>query len=289
MRRVIGNSGIEVNAIGLGGMPLSIQGRPDERTALAVISAFVENGGDFIDTAISYCLDNDDLGHNERLDRESARGARPARRGRRDQRRAHAAATAAGTSMRRRSGCGAAASRACAISAEPISLYYLHAVDSAVPFADSLGELVKLKDEGKIVNIGLSNVSAKQLDEGLELAPIAAVQNRCNLFERRDFDNGLVEHCRKLGVAYVPYSPVGGHFGHRRVAQDATLARIAAKHSATSVRGRARVAARARAPRAADPRSDEGRERHGQPRRRAHRARRGRPRRRSTLSASRPR
>src|SRR5882672_5396284 len=67
MRRVIGSGGREVNRIGLGGMPLSIQGRPDERTALAVIRAFVENGGDFVDTAISYCLDNTDLGHNERL------------------------------------------------------------------------------------------------------------------------------------------------------------------------------------------------------------------------------
>ena len=232
MRRVIGDSGIEVNAIGLGCMPLSIQGRPDESTALAVITAFVENGGDFIDTAISYCLDNDDLGHNERLIAKAL-----AALGRRDV----VVATKGGlTRPRGRWDVDASPQwlrRCCEQSAldlgGPISLYYLHAVDSAVPFADSLGELVKLKDEGKIVNIGLSNVSAKQLDDGLELAPIAAVQNRCNLFERRDFDNGLVEHCRKLGVAYVPYSPVGGHFGHRRVAQDATLARIAAKHSAT--------------------------------------------------------
>src|SRR6187399_783585 len=232
MRRGIGDSGIEVNAIGLGCMPLSIQGRPDESTALAVITAFVENGGDFIDTAISYCLDNDDLGHNERLIAKAL-----AALGRRDV----VVATKGGlTRPRGRWDVDASPQwlrRCCEQSARdlggPISLYYLHAVDSAVPFADSLGELVKLKDEGKIVNIGLSNVTAKQLDDGLELAPIAAVQNRCNLFERRDFDNGLVEHCRKLGVAYVPYSPVGGHFGHRRVAQDATLARIAAKHSAT--------------------------------------------------------
>ena len=62
MRRRIGNGGMEVNAIGLGGMPLSIQGRPDERTALAVIGSFVAGGGDFIDTAISYCFDEADFG-----------------------------------------------------------------------------------------------------------------------------------------------------------------------------------------------------------------------------------
>jgi aryl-alcohol dehydrogenase-like predicted oxidoreductase len=67
MKRILGNSGLEVAPIGLGGMPLSIQGRPDERTALAVIEAFIAGGGNHIDTAISYCLDEHDFGHNERL------------------------------------------------------------------------------------------------------------------------------------------------------------------------------------------------------------------------------
>ena len=197
-----------------------------------MITAFVENGGDFIDTAISYCLDNDDLGHNERLIAKAL-----AALGRRDVVVARPKAgsrgrAAAGTSMRRRSGCGAAASRARAISGGPISLP-LHAVISAVPFADSLGELVKLKDEGKIVNIGLSNVSAKQLDDGLGLAPIAAVPESLQPVRTTRFRQRARRALPELGVAYVPYSPVGGHFGHRRVAQDATLARIAAKHSAT--------------------------------------------------------
>jgi aryl-alcohol dehydrogenase-like predicted oxidoreductase len=232
MRRAVGNTGLRVNSIGLGGMPLSIQGRPDERTGLAVIIAFVENGGDFIDTAISYCLDNTDLGHNERLIAK-ALGAL----GRRDV----TVATKGGlTRPGGRWEVDASPQwlrHCCEQSARdlgaPIPLYYLHAVDDAVPLADSVGELVKLRNEGKITHIGLSNVSAKQLDEALRLTPIAAVQNRCNLFDRRDFDNGLIERCRELGIAYVPYSPVGGHSGHRRVAQDVTLARLAAKHSTT--------------------------------------------------------
>lgn len=232
MRRVIGSTGIEVNAIGLGCMPLSIQGRPDERTGLAVIRAFVENGGDFIDTAISYCLDNEDLGHNERLIAKALATSK---------RRDVVVATKGGlTRPAGRWDVDASPQwlrRCCEQSVrdlgQTIPLYYLHAVDAAVPLADSVGELVKLRDEGKIVALGLSNVSAKQLDEALKITPIAAVQNRCNLFDRRDFDSGLVEHCRTLGIAYVPYSPVGGHFGHRRVAQDATLARVAAKHATT--------------------------------------------------------
>ncbi len=135
--------------------------------------------------------------------------------------------------MRARTGCATAASTASATSAARFRLYYLHAVDRAVPFLDSVGELVRLVDEGKIEHIGLSNVSARELDEALALTPIAAVQNRCNVLERRDFDNGLVARCRERGIAYVPYSPVGGHFGHRRVGEEPTLARIAAKHGTT--------------------------------------------------------
>jgi aryl-alcohol dehydrogenase-like predicted oxidoreductase len=112
----------------------------------------------------------------------------------------------------------------------PIALYYLHAVDPHVPFADSLGELVRLRDEGKIAAIGLSNVNARHLDEALRMTPVAAVQNRCNVLERRDVDSGLVARCRQLTIAYVPYSPVGGHWGHRRLPEHPVLARLASKH-----------------------------------------------------------
>jgi aryl-alcohol dehydrogenase-like predicted oxidoreductase len=232
MRRALGNTRFELNPIGLGAMPLSIQGRPDERTALAVIRAFVENGGDFIDTAISYCLDNSDLGHNERLIAKALAGSSN-----------DDVLVATKGGLTRPQGRWDVDSspkwlrECCEHSVRnlgaPIRLYYLHAVDGDVPFADSLGELVRLKDEGKIENIGLSNVTAQHLDEALALTPIAAVQNRCNIFDRRDFDNGLVRRCAELGVSYVPYSPVGGHFGHRRIADDVTLGRVAEKHGTT--------------------------------------------------------
>ncbi|MEO8465603.1 MAG: aldo/keto reductase [Gammaproteobacteria bacterium] len=215
--------------IGLGGMPLSIEGRPDEGTARAVIEAFVAGGGDFIDTAISYCLDNTDLGHNERLIAATLKSL-----GRTDV----IVATKGG--LTRPSGrwdvdCTPAwLRRCCEQSARdlgaPIALYYLHAVDPNVPLAESVGELVNLRDEGKIGAIGLSNVTARHLDEALALTPIAAVQNRCNVLERRDVDSGLVARGGDLGIAYVPYSPVGGHWGHRRLAANVDVTRIAAKH-----------------------------------------------------------
>jgi aryl-alcohol dehydrogenase-like predicted oxidoreductase len=228
--RPVGNSGLRVQPIGLGGMPLSIQGRPDERTGRAVIEAFVAGGGNFIDTAISYCLDNRDLGHNERLIAGTLKAL-----GRSDV----IVATKGGLTRpggRWEVDCTPAWLRSCCEQSArdlgaPIPLYYLHAVDPNVPFADSLGELVKLRDEGKIAAIGLSNVTARHVDEALRMTPIAAVQNRCNVLERHDIDNGLVARCRELGIAYVPYSPVGGHWGHRRLAASPQLARVAAKHA----------------------------------------------------------
>jgi aryl-alcohol dehydrogenase-like predicted oxidoreductase len=227
--RKLGTTGLVVQPIGLGGMPLSIQGRPDERTARAVIEAFVEGGGNFIDTAISYCLTNDDLGHNERLIAGCLKAL-----GRTDV----IVATKGG--LTRPSGrwdvdCTPHWLRYCCEQSvrdlgAPIALYYLHAVDANVPFAESLAELVRLRDEGKIAAIGLSNVTARHLDEALRMTPIAAVQNRCNVLERRDVDHGLVERCRQLDIAYVPYSPVGGHWGHRRLREHPVLVRLAEKH-----------------------------------------------------------
>ena len=220
-------------SIGLGGMPLSIQNRPDERTALAVITAFLDGGGDFIDTAISYCLDEADFGHNERLIAKALRAAK---------RSDVLVATKGGLTRpagRWEVDCSPSWLRQCCEQSAsdlgaPIPLYYLHAVDPAVPLEDSVGELVRLREEGKIAAIGLSNVDRRQLDAALRLTPIAAVQNRCNVLDRRDFDTGFVQRCRELGIAYVPYSPVGGHRRHTRLRDDAVCKRIAAKHS-TSV------------------------------------------------------
>lgn len=232
MKRPLGHTSFAVEPIGLGCMPLSIQRRPDERTALAVIEAFIAGGGDHIDTAISYCLDEHDFGHNERLVAKALRNL-----GRSD----IVVATKGGLTRpegRWEVDCSPAWLRYCceqsvATLGAPIPLYYLHTVDPSVPLAESLGELARLREEGKIVAIGLSNVNARQLDEALRLTRIAAVQNRCNVLDIRDFESGLVERCRTLGVAYVAYSPVGGHSGHLRLDQQPTLARIATKHGTT--------------------------------------------------------
>ncbi|MEI6713419.1 MAG: aldo/keto reductase [Verrucomicrobiota bacterium] len=87
-----------------------------------------------------------------------------------------------------------------------IDLYQLHRPDPAVPFQESLGELVRLKGEGKIRHIGLSNVSLEQVRQGQALTPIASVQNRYNFLERAD--DPVVDYCESQGIAYIPWGPL---------------------------------------------------------------------------------
>jgi aryl-alcohol dehydrogenase-like predicted oxidoreductase len=212
-RRQLGRTGREVTAIGLGAMPLSLSGRPDERTAIDVIRAFVEGGGDFIDTANVYCLDTRDLGHNERLIRKAL---------------AETAAAEAEVVVATKGGLSKEGSgwdtdgrpewirRSCEkslvdLGVERIFLYQLHAPDPQVPFAETMGELARLKEEGKVMHLGLSNVNVAHIREALAIAPIVSVQNKCNVSLKRAFRDGIVDFCRAQGIAFIPHSPVGGH------------------------------------------------------------------------------
>jgi aryl-alcohol dehydrogenase-like predicted oxidoreductase len=120
-----------------------------------------------------------------------------------------------------------------ALGVDCIDLYQLHAPDPQVPFADSIGALADLQRAGKIRHIGLSNVSVPQIEQARGVAEIASVQNRCNPFDTDSFDSGVVEYCATQGIAFLPYSPVGGHHGHVRVSEEPTLVEVAERHRAT--------------------------------------------------------
>ena len=228
-KRAIGKTGVGVRAIGLGAMPLSIQGRPSEADGIRVFHAAFDAGTDFVDTADAYCLDDSDTGHNEVLIRKALRGrkekifvatkggsVRPGGSWHRDGRPEHL-----------RSACEH--SLKC-LGVERIFLYQLHAVDPRVPLADSVGELAKLQKEGKIAHIGLSNVSGAQLDAAQRIVRIESVQNRCHPGYREDLENGLVAQCGKQQVTYIAYSPVGGGYSHESVAKQTPFPKIAKKY-----------------------------------------------------------
>ena len=89
---------------------------------------------------------------------------------------------------------------------ERIDLYQLHRVDPQVPLEDSLGELRRLKEEGKIRHVGVSNFSLAELERGRRVVPIVSVQNRYNLADRASGD--VLDACTRDGLAFIPWAPI---------------------------------------------------------------------------------
>ena len=89
---------------------------------------------------------------------------------------------------------------------DQIPLYQFHRPDPRVPLAESLGELVRLKDEGKIRHIGISNVSESQLRAAQKITPIVSVQNRYNAADRKS--ESMVDLCEQEQLAFLPWAPI---------------------------------------------------------------------------------
>lgn len=91
---------------------------------------------------------------------------------------------------------------------ETIGLWYLHRVDDDVPLEETLGVVKEFVDSGQIEHVGLSQVDAETIERGATVVPIAAVQNEYNLGER-GYD-GVVDHCERHGIAFIPFFPLRG-------------------------------------------------------------------------------
>jgi aryl-alcohol dehydrogenase-like predicted oxidoreductase len=196
----------------------------------------LDAGVRLIDTADVYCLDDGDIGHNERLIAEALRGwsgdraavvvatkgglTRPAGRWERDGRPAHLRA-ACERSLR-------------ALGVERISLYQLHAPDPDVPLEESVGALAELRREGKVRWIGLSNVSVAQIRAAEAIVPIASVQNRLNPFFRESLADGVVRYCERRGIGFLAYSPTGGGRLNLKLPEHPVLRPMAARLGVTA-------------------------------------------------------
>ena len=211
-KRQLGPDGPAVSAVGLGGMLLSISGRPPEDQAVATIHAALDAGVTFIDTADAYCMDERDMNHNERLIASALAG------------RSETVVVATKCACRRPGGAWtvdarpeyleeAAHASLAALGVEALDLLQLHAPDSHVPFADSVGALAKLREAGKVKLVGLSNVNVKQIEEARSIVPIASVQNRWNPEDRGPERDGVLSYCERHRIAFIPYSPFGGTRG----------------------------------------------------------------------------
>jgi aryl-alcohol dehydrogenase-like predicted oxidoreductase len=210
-QRPIGNR--TVSAIGLGEMPLSIEGRPDRKQAIATIHASLDAGVTIIDTADAYSLGVQEHGHGEELVAE-ALAAYPgatddvlvATKGG-HRRPGDGSWTVHGDPRYIKEACEASLKR---LGVDAIGLYQYHRPDPTVPWADSVGALADLLDEGKILMAGVSNASVARIDEAQRVlgGRLASVQNQFS--PRFRSSEGELAHCEALGIVFIPWSPLGG-------------------------------------------------------------------------------
>jgi diketogulonate reductase-like aldo/keto reductase/predicted kinase len=121
-----------------------------------------------------------------------------------------------------------------ALDGLPIDLYLIHAPDPRTSWRTSVKALGKLLDEGLVLRVGVANVNRVQLDEALDLVPIAAVQVGVSVVDDRAMRGGLVERCAERGLALIAHTPLGGPRRVARVLRDDTLGAIATAHRATA-------------------------------------------------------
>jgi len=208
--RPLGSSGINVSALGLGCMGMTwAYGPSDEAESVRVLQRYIELGGNFFDTAEIYGpYTNEELLATflREVPHESVVVATKfgfklvngLRTGDLD---------SSPDNVRR--ACDGSLSR---LGIDHIDLYYQHRVDPNVPIEETVGALKELVAAGKIRAIGLSEAHPETIRRAASVHPVAALQSEYSLWTRDVETNGVLATCRELGVAFVPYSPLGRGF-----------------------------------------------------------------------------
>jgi aryl-alcohol dehydrogenase-like predicted oxidoreductase len=231
-QRSIGN--VQVSAIGLGGMPMSIEGRPDRERSIATIHAALEAGVTLIDTADAYHLLAGEVGHNETLIAEAlasyggdTSSVLVATKGG-HLRPGDGSWTVNGAPEYLKQAAEDSLKR---LGVEAIGLYQLHRPDPRIPYAESVGAIRDLLDAGKIRLAGISNANPDQIRTAQQVlgGRLVSVQNQFSPAFRSSEPE--LQECHRLGLAFLPWSPLGGISGARRLgARFAPFQRIAGDH-----------------------------------------------------------
>ncbi len=206
--RQLGRNGPMVSALGLGCMGMSeFYGPSDEAASIATIHRALELGVNFLDTADMY-----GAGHNEQLVGRAIR-----------ERRSQVVLATKFGNMRGpnreflgvngkpeyvREACDASLKR---LGVDHIDLYYQHRVDPEVPIEDTVGAMAELVRAGKVRWLGLSEAAPATIRRAHKVHPISALQTEYSLWSR-DPEGELLDTVRELGIAFVPYSPLGRGF-----------------------------------------------------------------------------
>jgi aryl-alcohol dehydrogenase-like predicted oxidoreductase len=220
--RILGKSGLEVSALGLGcmGMSWSYSPMPDRSEMILLLRAAVERGVTFFDTAEVYGpLANEELvgealaPFRGRVVIATKFGWAPAVEGesrwsRLDSRPEHIRRAAEG-SLRR-------------LRVEAIDLYYQHRVDPQVPIEDVAGAVKDLIRQGKVKHFGLSEAAASTIRRAHAVQPVAAVQSEYSLWYREP-EKEVLPTLEELGIGFVPFSPLGKGFLTGKIGPDTKL------------------------------------------------------------------
>jgi aryl-alcohol dehydrogenase-like predicted oxidoreductase len=203
----------KVSEIGLGGMPMSIEGRPDEARSIATVHAALDAGITLIDTADAYHVHANEVGHNERLIAKAlgsyggdASAVLVATKGG-HLRPGDGSWQTDGSPEHLRAACDASLAR---LGVDAIGLYQFHRPDPKVPYAESVGALAQLLDAGKIRMAGISNADQSQIREANDVlgGRLMSVQNQFS--PRFRSSETELKLCDEMGIAFLPWSPLGG-------------------------------------------------------------------------------
>lgn len=209
----LGNTDVNISGIGLGGMPMSLRGRPPELQAIEVIHRALDLGVALIDTADSYCQDESDKHHNETLIGKALKQYQGDV--------SHVVVATKGGLMRpngnwTRNGNPDHLRQTIRVSFEslggekPIDVWQYHSPDPNYTIEESLTPAKEAVQAGMIRFVGVSNFSVEQIKRARDVVDLVSVQNQYNPWHRQPEFDGVLEYCEKESLTFLPWSPLGG-------------------------------------------------------------------------------
>jgi len=214
--RKLGNSGLEVSAIGLGCMNLSFGTGPasDKQTGINVIRAAYEKGVNFFDTAELYGPFTNEILVGEAIAPFRKEVIVATKFGF-----AHENGQVTGADSRPETIRRVVEQSLKRLNTDVIDILYQHRVDPNVPMEDVAGTVRDLIQEGKVKHLGLSEAGAKSIRIAHSITPVAAVQNQYSLWAREP-ERNVIPTCEELGIGFVPWAPLGTGFLAGKITPD---------------------------------------------------------------------